>query len=240
MSIISKLHIYSCSHETLIQITQPRPARSKTHTNTFCIIRLDYIDAPCKAYRRKLMLKAKAAKQLRRYREFIASAKAPRELDWVRQRCVEDVQQQFESRLASSKSRQRSGSGGTASLVRRIPRKPVPTAVSALPLSSDNAATIHREDPKPNYDTSTQFIPFDQQTPARKRGHRHAVVINNHLLEANGQESEVWFAEPQNQITGQLSSKVQLIEALKPSAARKDDRSTLPSELRCQGRRSRL
>ncbi|KAK4949331.1 hypothetical protein LTR10_011949 [Elasticomyces elasticus] len=224
MNTISKLHIYSCSHETLIQIRQPHPTRSKTYTNTFRIIRSDHIDAPCEACRRKLMLKAKATKQLQRYREFINSKQAPKELDWVRQR-----------------SRQRSVTGGTVLLERRIPRKPVPTAVSDLRLSSEEAATSRREDAKPTHNKSIQLVTSDQQTPARKCGHRHAVVINNHLLEANGQESEVWFAEPQKQITGRLSSsKAQRIEGLEPSPARKDDRATLPSERRRQGRRSAL
>ncbi|KAK5746676.1 hypothetical protein LTR17_000692 [Elasticomyces elasticus] len=222
MSIISKLHIYSCSHETLIQITQPRPARSKTHTNTFCIIRSDYIDAPCKACHRRLMLKAKAAKQLRRYREFITSRKAPKELDWVRQR-----------------SRQRSVTCGTASLERRIPRKPVPTAGSDLLSGLNNTSTINRKLPTANHNKSTQLVTSHQRTPARNRGHRYAVVIHNHLLEANGQESEVWFAEPTKRDTRLLPPpNATAIQEIEQVHARKDDRSTLPSEMRRQRRPS--
>ncbi|KAK4888795.1 hypothetical protein LTR27_012326 [Elasticomyces elasticus] len=241
MNIVSKLHIYSCSHETLIQIRQPHPTRSKTLTNTFCIIRPDHIDAPCEACRRKLMLKAKAAKQLRRYRDFVASAKAPKELDWVRQRCVEDVQQQYESVLVSSRSRQRSGTDGTASLERRIPRKPVPKAGSDLSSGLNNTATIHRELPTPTHNKSTQLVKSGQQTPARDRGHRHAVVIHNHLLEANGQESEVWFAEPTKRDTSLLPPpNVPAIQGIEQVPARKDDREFLPSEMRRKGRRMRL
>ncbi|KAK5759898.1 hypothetical protein LTS12_009945 [Elasticomyces elasticus] len=238
MNIVSKLHIYTCGHETLIQIRQPRPTRSKTQTNTFRIIRSDDIDAPCEACRRRLMLKAKVTKQLQRCRAFVLSAKDPGELDWVRQRCVEDVQQQFESDLASSRSRQRLVTGGTATLERRIPRNAVPTAASARPSGSEKVATILREDSKPHHKTSTQLSPVNQQTTARKRGHRHAVVIHNHLLEAKGQESELWFAEPTKQDTSLLPPpNAPAIQRINEAPARKDDRSTLPSEMRRQGRR---
>ncbi|KAK3656541.1 hypothetical protein LTR56_002888 [Elasticomyces elasticus] len=221
MNIVSKLHIYTCGHETLIQIRQPRPTRSKTQTNTFRIIRSDDIDAPCEACRRRLMLKAKVTKQLQRCRAFVLSAKDPGELDWVRQR-----------------SRQRLVTGGTATLERRIPRNAVPTAASARPSGSEKVATILREDSKPHHKTSTQLSPVNQQTTARKRGHRHAVVIHNHLLEAKGQESELWFAEPTKQDTSLLPPpNAPAIQRINEAPARKDDRSTLPSEMRRQGRR---
>ncbi|KAK5726586.1 hypothetical protein LTR15_002471 [Elasticomyces elasticus] len=224
MNTISKLHIYSCSHETLIQIRQPHLTRSKTYTNTFRIIRSDDIDVPCEACCRKLMLKAKATKQLRRCREFITSRKAPKELDWVRQR-----------------SRQRSGAGGTASLERRIPRKPVPKSGSDRSSGLNNTATIRRELPTPTHNKSTQLVKSGQQTPARDRGHRHAVVIHNHLLEANGQESEVWFAEPTKRDTSLLPPpNVPAIQEIEQVPARKDDREFLPSEMRRKGRRIRL
>ncbi|KAK0938771.1 hypothetical protein LTR29_009621 [Friedmanniomyces endolithicus] len=85
---------------------------------------------------------------------------------------------------------------------------------------------------------TTPSIPTPKPRPealSRKRANRRAVIINSHLLEANGMVSEVWFAG-EDSVDASLCAPVHPL-AIEPADIPEinesvDDRAALPSERR--------
>ncbi|KAK0784181.1 hypothetical protein LTR91_004658 [Friedmanniomyces endolithicus] len=85
---------------------------------------------------------------------------------------------------------------------------------------------------------TTRPIPTPKPRPealSRKRANRQAVIINSHLLEANGMVSEVWFAG-EDSVDASLCAPVHPL-AIEPADIPEikgsvDDRAALPSERR--------
>ncbi|TKA82774.1 hypothetical protein B0A55_01783 [Friedmanniomyces simplex] len=232
MYAASKLHVYTCGHETRLTITQPHSTRPETRTRNSCALRTDLISEPCTACRpRGIPRTFEAAGLLSRaadlIQEFTANVirrhDAPgqiTEADWMHQRVTEEVRAQFAERRVQASRRRRAieeanrgarhttappivQQQGSIDLERRMTTGIIAQTTTAYTklLTSISREKLLPEPPASSSSSSqaaqTRPPPRPQDHPeasASKQANRHAVVINNHLFEANGQDSEIWFA----------------------------------------------
>ncbi|KAK1073075.1 hypothetical protein LTR12_013140 [Friedmanniomyces endolithicus] len=140
------------------------------------------------------------------------------ERNWIRQRLTEEIRKRSTKRRHHAGSRRQASkqAGPDSHRSTRIPvRRQRDVSVERQKAASIIAATAkafakwvtssprktlrpESHEISPLYELPTTPPPAPQPRPEalqRKRANRQAVIINNHLLEANGNVSEVWFAE---------------------------------------------
>ncbi|KAK0879030.1 hypothetical protein LTR87_007105 [Friedmanniomyces endolithicus] len=204
----------------------------------------------------------KAAGQLRRAANWIRGLAAKvtehrktpaqsTERNWIRQRLTEEIRKRSTKRRHHAGSRRQASkqAGPDSHRSTRIPvrrqrdvsveRQKEASIVAATAkafakwVTSSSRGTLTPE--------SLEILPSVElpqprsEALSRKRANRQAVIINNHLLEANGDVSEVWFAAEAS-ADATLCAPIQPL-AIEPAGMTEisesvDDRAALPSERR--------
>ncbi|KAK0944745.1 hypothetical protein LTR29_003758 [Friedmanniomyces endolithicus] len=185
----------------------------------------------------------------------------PTERNSIRQRLTEEVRKRFKKRRHHAGSRRHGSKQAHRQTHRRatppvrqrrdvsVERKKAASIIAATArafakwVTSSSRGTLTPESLEilPSVEVPTTPPPPPQLRPenlSRKRANHHAIIIDNHLLEANGNVSEVWFA-PEASAIATLCAPIHPL-AIEPAGMTEisesvGDRAALPSERRRRG-----